>query len=303
MNKKILSFLILFFSVGIIFASGNKETTETVEKSSYLTFTDYRDREIVLDSEPLRVVSLAPNVTETIFAIGAESKLVGRTDYCDYPTAVSEIESIGTLLEPSVEKIVSLNPDLIIASTHFSEELLTKLTDISLKVAIIDEKGSIEGTYENITDIGLLLNREDEAKRVVSDIKAEMARLKDLVKDSERPSVYYVVGYGEYGDYTAGGDTFISGLLEIAGGDNIAKDSLGWGYSLEKIIEKNPEIIICSKYYGTKEGIASATGYKELPAVKNNKLIEIDNNLVDRQGPRIAEGVKELMMAIHPELF
>jgi len=298
--KKVVIYLLLLTS-NVIFASSNSETNNN--SNSFLQITDYRGREVVLASEPQRVISLAPNITETIFKLGAEDKLVGRTDYCDYPVEVDKIESIGTLLQPSIEKIVELNPDVIIASTHFSNELLTKLENIKLKVIIIDELGSLEGLYSNILDVGSIVNKKDQANLVVNNLKSRIEELSNMVKDLDKPSLYYVISYGEYGDFTSGGDTFISQLLELSGGINIAKDSMGWSYSLEKIVEKNPDIIICSKYYNTLQGIKSATGYKELPAVKNNRVYEIDNNLIDRQGPRVGDGLEALIKIVHPELF
>ncbi|HEY5525391.1 MAG TPA: ABC transporter substrate-binding protein, partial [Clostridium sp.] len=123
------------------------------------------------------------------------------------------------------------------------------------------------------------------------------------VKNSETPKAYYVVGFGKTGDYTATGDTFISEMLSIAGGKNIAQDATGWKYSLEKVIENDPEVIIISKNFVMKDQFMATDGYKELSAVKNNKVFEIDDNLVNRQGPRIAEGVEAFAKILHPDLF
>ena len=125
----------------------------------------------------------------------------------------------------------------------------------------------------------------------------------DKVKDQEKPSVYYVVGFGEYGDYTAGGDTFIGKMIEMAGGKNVAKEAEGWAYSLEKLVEQNPDILICSKHFDSKAGIELANGYKELSAVKEGRLYEIDNDLLDRPGTRLADGLEELARLIHPNVF
>jgi iron complex transport system substrate-binding protein len=269
----------------------------------FLTITDSRDREIKLQNEPLRVISLAPGITETIYALGAQDKLVGRTDYCDYPVEASDIEAIGSLYKPNIEKIITLNPDLIIASTHFQKEILTKLEELSLNVIIINENNTIESVYENIETVGLVLNRVKTAKNVTNSMKSRITNVVNTVKNSKRPNVYYVIGYGEHGDYTAGGDTFISNLLNLAGGNNIAEDSIGWSYSLEKIVEQNPDKLICSQYYNVKEGIKGATGYKDLPAVKSGNLFTIDNNLIDRQGPRVVEGLEALAKILHPDSF
>ncbi len=112
-----------------------------------------------------------------------------------------------------------------------------------------------------------------------------------------------MVGFGQWGDFTAGGDTFIGEMLDMAGADNIASDLEGWAYSLEKIVEADPEIMICSQHWGAKEGLESTDGYRELSAVVEGRLFAFDNDAVDRQGPRLATGLRALAAIIHPELF
>ncbi len=275
-----------------------------VEDSLYpLTIVDGFEREVMITEEPMKIVSLAPSVTETLFAIGAGDKLVGRTDYDTYPEAVNEITSVGSLSDPSIEAIVELAPDLVIASTHFKEEVLEKLEEVDIPVVVLIEQESFEGTYELIRKAGKITNTEDEANQVVAGMEGLVADVLDRVKDRTPVSVYYVVGFGEYGDFTATGETYISGMLEMAGGVNIAKDATGWSYSIEKVVEQKPEVLLCSAYFGAKDGIMAANGYKDLDAVKNGKLIEVDNNMIDRQGPRLGLGLLELAKAMHPDAF
>ena len=125
----------------------------------------------------------------------------------------------------------------------------------------------------------------------------------NAVKGKEKPSVYYVIGFGEYGDFTAGGDTFIHQIITMAGGNNIASDIEGWSFSLEMIVDSDPDILVCSKFWDSKESILITNGYKDLKAVQNGSLFEIDNNMLDRQGPRLAEGLKALAKIIHPDAF
>ncbi|GAE89361.1 ABC transporter substrate-binding protein [Acetivibrio straminisolvens] len=268
-----------------------------------VTLKDSYDREVTLDKEPERVVSVAPSITEIIFALGQQGKLVGRTDYCDYPEEVQNIESIGNIDQPNVEKIVELQPDIVITSTIFTKEMLQKLEEAGVKVAIFQAEKDFEGVYDIIENIGLLLNARDEANSVVAEMKEKVELVKSKVDGLEKPSVYYVMGYGEYGDYTAGRDTFIARMIEMAGGKNAADDVEGWKYNIESLLEKDPDILICSKFYASKAGIESADGYKELSAVRGGKLFEIDNNMLDRQGPRVADGLLELARIIHPEAF
>ncbi|WP_138204300.1 ABC transporter substrate-binding protein [Haloimpatiens lingqiaonensis] len=306
--KKFISsclFLVMLFSLA---ACSNKKTdsskTKEDTKISYpLKIKDSYDREVSIEKEPAKIVSLAPNITETIFALGKGDKLVGKTDYCDYPEASKKIESVGGLKNPNIEKIAQLKPDLVVASTHFDKKVLQKLEALNIKTVVLYGKDNLDGAYSVIDKLGTILNAKEKSNEIVSSMKKKVESIKEKVKGKSTPSVYYVISYGKFGDYTAGGDTFINELIETAGGKNVASDVKGWQYSIEKLIEKNPDIVICSKYFDAKKGIENANGYKDLTAVKNNKLYEIDNNLLDRQGPRLADGLEELAKIIHPELF
>ncbi|SFN32449.1 ABC transporter substrate-binding protein [Proteiniclasticum ruminis] len=278
--------------------SGNSLNTEYP-----LTITDSTGNEVTIPEKPMNVVSLAPSITETFFALGVEELLVGRTEYCDYPSEVSGIESIGTLQEPNIEKIAELEADLVIASTHFKEEAQKKLEELGITVLVLNPNDSFEGVYDVIGKMGTVLDAQSKAEEIVDSMKEKVSSVEEKVKELSSPSVYYVVGYGEYGDYTAGKGTFISEMIERAGGINVADDVEGWSYSLEKLVEHDPQIILVSKYYETKSGFISTEGYKELTAVKEEKVMEIDSNLIDRQGPRLADGFEALAKAIHQDDF
>lgn len=288
-------------------STGTPVETPSLESSKGtqypLTISDSTGHEIVIDRKPQKVVSVAPSITETIFALGAESQLVGRTDYCDFPAEVSQIATIGTLQEPNIEKIVELEADLVIASTHFKEDVLKKLQELEIPVIVLNPNDSFEGVYDVIEKLGLIFDQKTESQEVVSTMKKKISSVKDKVASLAPPTVYYVVGYGEFGDFTAGGGTFISEMIHDAGGRNVADDVDGWSYSVEKLVEHDPEILLVSKYFGAKQGVIEGEGYKELTAVKTGKIHEIDNNLIDRQGPRLADGFEELARAIHPDAF
>ena len=300
---------VLFLLPTLLWAAGDREAIEQIEVqkeeiSFYpFTFRDSYDREVTLEKEPKRIIAVAPNITETFFALGRGDLLVGRTDYCDYPEAAASVESIGSLMEPNIEKIVELDPDIVIASTHFKKEVLEKLEGHGIKVAVLYGPESFEGVYETIFKIADIVQAQEQAEDLVSRMKAKVEDLDNRLKGASKPAVYYVIGFGEYGDFTAGEDTFIGTMIEMAGATNAAGDVKGWKYSLEKLVEKDPDILICSKYWDAKAGIMAANGYKDLTAVKENRLFEIDNNLLDRQGPRLADGLEALVRFIHPELF
>ncbi|HEY5525930.1 MAG TPA: ABC transporter substrate-binding protein [Clostridium sp.] len=283
--------------------SSSNTQKEAVQTVYPYTVTDSKGNDVVIESEPKRIVSIAPSVTELIYALGKGDELLGRTDYCDYPEEAKAVQSIGSLTDPNIEKIIEIKPDIVIASTHFKDDVAKKLEDLGIKIVVLKDSTSIDGAYESINQLGQILNAQDKAQEVVDSNKKKIEEIKEKVKGVETPSTYYVVGFGKTGDYTATGDTFISEMLSIAGGKNIAQDATGWKYSLEKIIENNPEYIIVSKNFVVKDDFMATEGYKELSAVKNNKVFEIDENLLNRQGPRIADGVEAIAKILHPDLF
>ncbi|MBI9013350.1 MAG: ABC transporter substrate-binding protein [Clostridiales bacterium] len=306
--KKLLSILLIMMMVFTFIGCESNSAVEnnaTTEEVGYypVTFTDGMGREVTIESEPMTIVTMAPSMTETIYALGLGDRLVGRTNYCNYPEAALSVESIGSLREPNLEAIIALNPDLILMSTHASEEVLAKLDEAGLKTAILTAQESFDGVYEIVTQTGTIFNVSDQATELVSTMQADVTTVLNLVGTAEKKTVYYVVGFGEYGDYTATGDTFIHEMLEMAGGNNIAADGKSWSYNLETIIEKDPEYIICSELVDTKGTLEQTEGYMELTAIKEGRLVEINQDLLSRQGPRLAEGLKAIAQLLHPELF
>ncbi len=280
-----------------------QETQQATETTYPITVTDSFGSEVTVDAEPQKVISVAPNISELIYQLDAGDKLVGRTDYCDYPEEVTSVESIGSMNEPNIEKIVSLEPDVVVTSTHFSEENFNKLNDLGITVIELYNENSVDGVYSIIEILGKVLNKQDVAVATINEMKEKEEAVVSAVKDLDKPTVYYVVGFGEFGDYTAGGDTFVGNLLTMAGGENVAADVSGWNYSLESLLAKDPDIIILSASAGTKDSFMTANGYQDLTAVKNGQVYEIDNNLLDRQGYRNAQGLEELAKIIHPDAF
>lgn len=281
-------------------ASAPVESTTTTFP---LTLTDGSGASITLDKEPTAIVSLSPSATEILFAIGKGNLLKGRTDFCNYPPEAAAVASMGSITEPNLELIASVKPDLVLISDMFSPELKTKIEALGIKVFDLSSHDSFDGVYTAIDNAGKLTNANEASTKLIEEMKTKVSEVTAKVANAAKPNVYYVVGFGEYGDYTAGKGTFIDQMITMAGGTNVAQDADGWKYSLEKLIEKNPELMICSKYYDSKKGIEAANGYKDLEAVKKGNLKEIDNDLLDRQGPRSADGLLALAKLIHPELF
>ncbi len=301
MKRSSLTLLLIIIITLSLFSAGVQETVLV----SPTTYVDSRGASIPVMNNVSRIVSLSPNVSETIAALGGVNLLVGRTDYCTYPAEIASVETIGDLMSPSVEKIVSLNPELVIVSNLGQKEVVEALENAGIVVAYINKTQSMEGTFSLIEDIALLIGKEKEATLLVNEMKTEIENVKNRVASMRSISVYYVAGFGQWGDFTATGDTFIHEMLEIAGGDNIAKDATNWTFSIEELLIKNPEIIILpplwnSTFLETKEAFISYDSYKQLDAVKQNKIFDIDSDILNRQGPRSAHGVTLLSEILHP---
>ena len=304
LKKVTLLLMFVLFAVGLVSCgSSNAGSSSSNESSSVypLTLTDSFGGEVTLDKAPEKVVSVAPNMTELVYKLGAGNMLVGRTDYCDYPEEALNVESIGTLRTPDIEKIISLEPDLVLTSTHFNEENAQKLESAGIKVLSLYEENNVDGVYTMIDTLGKALNKQTEAEETIKEMKTTIEDTTKKIEGLEKSKVYYVVGFGEYGDFSAPENTFVGQLIKLAGGNNIVPASDSWAFSLEKLIEADPEIIVVKK--GDKENFMSTPGYSDLSAVKNGKVYEIDNNLLDRQGYRNAEGVKVLAEIFYPEAF
>ncbi|WP_427339669.1 helical backbone metal receptor [Caloranaerobacter sp. DY30410] len=277
-----------------------------VEKLQELTFPITivdGDNTYVVEKEAKTIVSMAPGVTEKLFALGVGDRIKGRTQYCNYPEEVKNIPSIGTLYEPNLETILDINPDLVIGETHFKDEIIAKLNEAGIKVVAKSTAKDIEGVYDYMLKLGAIVNKNYEARALVSSLRAKVDRVKYVLKDlkeSDKPKVYYVVGTGQWGEYTAGKDTFISELISLAGGKNVADDVTGWKYSLEKLIDHDPDIIIGSQF--NIDTMVNGENYQVLSAIKNKKYKVVNEDIFVRAAPRaINEGLKILIETFHKD--
>lgn len=290
---------------------GNSEMTseedsksgETEDAYYPITIQDRFGKDIVIEKEPQKIVSISPEMTETLFALGVGDRVVGRTDYCDYPAEVLDIESIGTLYEVNMEKVIELQADVVFASSHVKDETVEQLTSQGVKVVALSWNENLEGVYGYMTTIGQVMNRTKEADNLIQKMSDVFATYTAAVADLEKPTAYFITGFGEYGDFTATGDTFLGQLIEMAGAVNAAADGTKWSYSIEKLVDKDPQYLMCSASYDSKKQIEALEGYKDLTAVKEGRLYEVDENIFFRQGPRLADGFTKLVEIFHPEVI
>ena len=274
-----------------------------------LTFTDGLGREISLNGPAQKVISLAPSNTEILFAIGAGSQVVGRDQLSDYPAEATNVTDIGSSFEAlNTELIVSLKPDLVLAAEINTPEQVKQLEDLGLTVYYLKNPLTLEEMYDNLELVAQLTGHEAETATLIESLKARVAAVDEKIAPiSSRPGVFYELDATDPAKpFTAGKGTFITQLIERAGGQNIAADIDGYPQlSLEQVVASDPAFIILgdSAYGVTPESIASRPGWENLSAVKNNQVFPFDDNLVSRPGPRLVDALEELAKLLRPELF
>jgi len=286
------------------------ENTESFTQSR-ITLVDGLNREVTLDKPASRIISLAPSNTEILFAINAGSQMVGRDTLSDYPEAAKEISDVGgNYGEYDIEKIISLNPDLVIATNMSPVELVTKLEELNITVYYLPEPKNIEGMYENLLTVGQLTDHNQEAELLVEGLKKRVELINDKLQNiQERPVVFYEIdGTDASAPWTSGEGTFLDTLINMAGGKNLGSIlGVEWAQiSIEEIIAQDPDLILLGDaIWGgvTVDDVKSRPGWDALTAVKNNRVYEFDDNIVSRPGPRLVDGLEALAKLLHPEVF
>ena len=277
--------------------------------SAALTFTDDLGREIKLDGPAQRVLSMAPSNTEILFAIGAGSQVVGRDSLSDYPAQAANITDIGSTFEAlNTESIVSLKPDLVLAAEINTPEQVKQLEDLGLTVYYLNNPVTLEEMYDNLAIVAQLTGHEDEAAALTESLKARVAAVDEKIAPlSSRPGVFYELDATDPAKpYTAGKGTFITLLIDRAGGYNIASDIDGYPqFSLEQVVTADPAFIILgdARYGVSPESIAQRPGWENLSAVKNGNVVPFNDDLASRPGPRLVDALEELAKILRPELF
>jgi iron complex transport system substrate-binding protein len=274
-----------------------------------LTFTDGLGREISLNGPAQKVISLAPSNTEILFAIGAGSQIVGRDQLSDYPAEAANVTDIGSSFEAlNTELIVSLNPDLVLAAEINTPEQVKQLEDLGLTVYYLKNPLTLEEMYSNLELVAQMTGHEAETATLIESLKARVAAVDEKIAPiSSRPGVFYEMdGSDPAKPWTAGRDTFITQLIDRAGGQNIAADIDGYPQlSLEQVVAADPAFIILgdTRYGITPESIAQRPGWENLSAVKNGNVVPFNDDLVSRPGPRLVDALEELAKLLRPELF
>ena len=262
-------------------------------------------------SGQLRIVSLGPNVTEIIYALGAGDSLVGRTDYCNYPDEALAVTSIGTLYEPNLEAILALDADVAIASSIVNPAFIDSLANAGVAAYQFEEEESLEGTYKLIQEVADVIGKSAEGEQIIATMKERIEAVEAKVSSipaDQRKSTMYIISYGDWGDYAATGETYLNDVIKAAGGINAAKDGMYWSISKELLLSQDPDTILLGAYSYTDTAatiadFSSLAPYSELTASKTGNIFTINGDAAERQGVRTADTVEEIARILYPELF
>lgn len=318
--KKVYQLLFaVLLTTGILAACGqatekredtNNTTTQTEETAFPITLTDALEEEVVIEEKPESIVSLIPSNTEIAFALGLGEEMVGVSDYDNYPAETADIEKIGGS-EFNVEKIIALDPDLVLAhasSAHNATEGLQQLRDADIDVLVVNDATSFEGVYDSIEMIGQATGEATEAADLITDMKDKMAEVKEkaaTIKEVDKKSVYVEVSPAP-DLYTTGKNTFMQEMIETINATNIIEED-GWvQVDQEAVIEANPDVVITTYGYYSEDPVGQVTsreGWENVTAVKEKNVVDVDSDSVTRSGPRLIEGVEELAKAVYPDVF
>jgi len=272
------------------------------------TFTDDMGREISIDKIPQRIVSHVPSITETLFALDLGERVVGVSDYCNYPPEAGLKPSVGNYFNPSIETIIAQDPDLVITD-GYSEGLIPQLESLGVTCVVIDPK-DMDGILKDIELLGRITGAEGRAREVIKSMRDRILRVTTAAEDAPRVRVFYTFATTNLSNpWTAGPGSFADSLITMAGGENIAANAQSaWvQFSIEALCHADPEVILVDASHGTavmsEEELRAHPAWRELTAVKQGRVYIIDGDLVNRSGPRIVQGLEEIAKIIHPELF
>lgn len=286
-------------ALGMAACSQRKAESET---DTFLPITDNLGREIRVKYPPQRIISLAPSVTEMLFALGLNDQIVGVTSYCDFPEEAKQKEKLGDTLNPNLERLIALKPDLVVITTASQLERLSKqLSDQNIPVYVVDPK-TVRDVAASIASLGLATDMASQGRKLQTEMLKRIDAVEARVESLPKPKVLYVLQAAPL--ITVGRSTFITDLIRLAGGESIT-DDLETAYpqlSRETAIARAPQVLIAPASHGT-ELVKEEDLRKDFavtPAIKTNRIVRINPDWADRPGPRIVDGLEQLAEGLHP---
>ncbi|MBS3873360.1 MAG: cobalamin-binding protein [Firmicutes bacterium] len=298
---KKLSLLALIAILALV-AAGCAPITALFQRP--IVLTDDFGRQITLEKPAVRIVSLAPSTTELLFALGLSDKIVGVTEFCNYPALAQTKEKVGGFGPPSVEKIVSVKPDLVVAAS-LHQAVVEQLEQLNIPVLAVDPK-NIAQVIANAALLGQATGTTRQAQAIEQELTAAMREVEEKTRglaEGSRPLVYFEIWHDPI--TSAGPNTFIHELITRAGGINLASNAATNFpvLSLEEILAQKPTVMFRGHGPETVEAIKQRANWETVPAIANNRVYLVNEDLVLRPGPRLALGLREMARLLHPDLW
>jgi iron complex transport system substrate-binding protein len=291
-------------------SGANQEgTAVSAKRTAYpLKVKDATGKEFVFEKAPARIASVSPAETETLFALGLGDKVIGVSDFCDYPAEAKSKPKLGSITKPNEEALVGANADLVMTGVSMKTPTVDKLRELKISLFKVEPK-TIDDVMNNIKVMGQIFDRQEQAEKLVASMEAERKKVTDAVKDlkpEQKKKVFIEISPG----WTVGKGEFIDELVTISGGINVAADEKGYvKLSEEKIIAANPQVILYPKNLIDDQSkktldqiIRERSGWNKMEAVKTGKLAGVDKDTMSRPGPRITAALVEFAQGIYPEL-
>lgn len=298
MRERAINFIFLFCILSFTFLSSQEKI---IKDSLGTSFS--------LLNPPQRIISLAPNITEILFSLGLGEKIVGLTEYCDYPAETSTKEKIGGMVDPNLEKIKSLNPDLVIGFRGNPIRFLERLKSLHVPVFALEIGKDLESVFSLIKIIGKITYKEKEAEELIASMNEKYLKIKAILRSAKHKPKVFLSLHG-MGLWTCGKESFLHDLLTKAKGINIAGTvPRKWlNFNREQLIHEDPEvIIILAKSKGdfakAREWLGEHSHLEKVTALRENHIFFLDENLATRPGPRLIDALAQLARILHPELF
>jgi len=268
------------------------------------TLTDDAGRRVSLPAKVDRVISLAPNLTEIVFAVGGGDRLVGRTSYCDYPPEAKSVPEVGDTLHPSLERVISVKPQLVLISTASQLEVFTQQLQNQNIAVFVTDPHDLEGVFRSIEQVGEILGKKEQAATLVQTLRRRTNAVEEAVKQKPPVRVFYQLSAEPL--YTAGHDSFVTDLMRRAGAISVTADIPGaWPkYSSESALAAKPDAIILPTGGSMGTGNSTVTeALRRSPAVLQGRVYKINDDHLVRPGPRAIDGLEEMARALHPDAF
>ena len=304
--RQIAGALLLFcLTLAVGACSARTDTSSSNAANPTREVVDEAGRKLTIPARIERLVSLAPNLTEIVYAVGAGDRLVGNTTFCNYPAEATNVAKVGDTMQPSIERILALRPQLVLVSTASPLEAFAKQLNEHQIAVYITDPHDLEGVFRSILSVGDLVNESAAASELVKRLRSRSETVERAV--AGRPSVSVFFQLSGQPLYTAGKTSFITNLIDRAGGRSVTADvNEAWPrLSDEAALASRPEAVIML----TGDAMGAAANTKVAPALRNSAAVQngrvylINGDLLTRPGPRLIDGLEQIAHSLHPEAF